>query len=161
MFLEEKNSQKFTKSILKLLNRLNSLNEELDIDSNIFKLQLIGFNLDCINNIGYSVIGIFKHNNFIKEIQIPFYKINEDILDQLESFIEEYNTYILENQNQVYENDKSRIKVKELINLNSKKIEWDKIYNTKIYAQIALNTTIELLYANLSEELQRVKFLGS
>ena len=161
MFLEVKSSKKFTKTILKLLDRLNSLTEAQNFDSNIFKLQLNGFNLDCINVIDYSVIGIFKQNNFTKEIQIPSYKINEDILDQLEGFIEEYNTYLLENQNQDYENDKRRTKVKELINLNSKDIDWDKIYNTKIYAQIALNTTIELLYANLSEEPQKINFLGS
>ncbi|KKM91228.1 hypothetical protein LCGC14_1230630 [marine sediment metagenome] len=137
MFLEVKSSKKFTKTILKLLDRLNSLTEAQNFDSNIFKLQLNGFNLDCINVIDYSVIGIFKQNNFTKEIQIPSYKINEDILDQLEGFIEEYNTYLLENQNQDYENDKRRTKVKELINLNSKDIDWDKIYNTKIYAQIA------------------------
>lgn len=161
MFLKEKVAQDCTTSIAKLLRRLNSLIEENDINSNILKLQSIGFNLESININGYSVIGIFKNNNYIKEIQIPFYKINEDILDQLESLVEEYNTYLFEEQKNICENDIKRIKKKELIDKNSNEINWDQVYNTKIYAQIALNTTIELLYVKLIEELNRSKYFHS
>jgi len=117
--------------------------------------------LESIHINGYSVIGIFKNNNYIKEIQIPFYKINEDILDQLESLVEEYNTYLFEEQKNICENDIKRIKKEELIDLNSNEINWDQVYNTKIYAQIALNTTIELLYVKLIEELDRSKYFHS
>ena len=161
MFLKEKVAQDCTTSIAKLLSRLNSLIEENDKNSNILKLQSIGFNLESIHINGYSVIGIFKNNNYIKEIQIPFYKINEDILDQLESLVEEYNTYLFEEQKNICENDIKRIKKEELIDLNSNEINWDQVYNTKIYAQIALNTTIELLYVKLIEELDRSKYFHS
>lgn len=161
MFLKEKVAQDCTTSIAKLLSRLNSLIEENDINSNILKLQSIGFNLESIHINGYSVIGIFKNNNYIKEIQIPFYKINKDILDQLESLVEEYNTYLFEEQKNICENDIKRIKKKELIDINSNEINWDQVYNTKIYTQIALNTTIELLYVKLFKELDRSKYFHS
>jgi len=129
-----------------------------ELDTDILKLQSIGYNLDSININGYFVIGIFKNKNYIKEISIPFYKINEDIFDQLESLIEGYNTYILEGTGQIYEKGQIRIKGKELIDFNSNKIDWDKVYNSKIYVQIALNTTIELLFWKLNKELKAMKY---
>lgn len=158
MLLKEKVAQESTNTVIKLLNRLYSLIEENDIASNILKLQSNGFNLDSILNNGYSVIGIFKHNNDIKEIHIPFYKINEDVLDQLDDLVEEYNLYLEEQQNKPYENKRSRMKAKEFIDLNSEEINWDKIYNTRTYAQILLNTAVELLYSKLNEELEISKY---
>jgi len=158
MFLKRKVSQDRTKSVVNLLSRLNSLVEENDINSNILKLQSIGLNLESIHLNGYSVIGIFKNNDYVKEIRIPFYIINEDILDQLGNLVEEYNLYLLEVQNNICENDIERIKKKELLDIRSDEINWDKVYNTKIYAQITLNTTIELLYAKLIKELERSKY---
>ena len=140
-----------------VLNRMRDLSEMNDIDLNVLKLQSIGFNLDYINTNGYSVIGIFRHNNSIKEISIPIYKINEDILDQLKNLIEEYNKYILEEQNLINKNDQSIRIAKEFINLNSAEINWDKIYNNRTYAQILLNTAVELLYSKLNEELEIIK----
>jgi len=136
---------------------MRDLSEMNDIDLNVLKLQSIGFNLDYINTNGYSVIGIFRHNNSIKKISIPIYKINEDILDQLKNLIEEYNKYILEEQNLINKNDQSIRIAKEFINLNSAEINWDKIYNNRTYAQILLNTAVELLYSKLNEELEIIK----
>lgn len=158
MFLKEKSDQVFTKIIVRLLKRLKTIIDENDLDPTMHKLQSYGFNLEEIKDNGHAVAGIFRNNDFIKEIQIPFYKINEDIIDQLEGLVEEYNLYLEEQQNKPYENKRSRIKAKEFIDLNSEEINWDKIYNTRAYAQILLNTAVELLYSKLNEELEISKY---
>ena len=158
MLLKEKSAKDCTKIIFRLLNRLKVITDEKDTDLNMLKLQSFGFSLKTIENNGYSIIGIFRKIGFVKEIHIPFYKINEDVLDQLEDLVEEYNLYLEEQQNKLYENKRSRIKTKEFIDLNSEEINWDKIYNTRTYAQILLNTAVELLYSKFNEELEITKY---
>lgn len=154
MFLKERSGQVITKIIVRLLKRLKTIIDENDLDPNIYKLQLNGFNLEEIQENGHAVTGIFRHNDFIKEVRIPFYKINEDVLDQLDNLVEEYNLYLKEQQNKIYESKRMRIKSKDIINLNSEEINWNKIYSSRTYAQILLNTAVELLYFKLNEGLE-------
>ncbi len=153
MFLKEKSAQNHTESIVSLLEMLMHLIEEKDIDPNVFQLQSNGFKLESIDNHGYAINGIFKKKNCKKEIQIPFYKINEDILEQLEFLAEGYNTYLLEDRNMSIKHNIDKIEANDFIDLNSNEINWEKVYNTRSYAQVALNTTVELLCTKLNEQL--------
>jgi len=153
MFLKEKSAQNHTESIVSLLEMLMHLIEEKDIDPNVFQLQSNGFKLESIDNHGYAINGIFKKKYYKKEIQIPFYKINEDILEQLEFLAEGYNTYLLEDRNMSIKHNIDKIEANDFIDLNSNEINWEKVYNTRSYAQVALNTTVELLCTKLNEQL--------
>lgn len=133
--------------------QLKELYDQNDINPIVVKLQSIGYILYNIRSNGYGIIGDFRNGNFIKEIHIPFYKIDEDLLDQLYNMFEEYSTYRLEGLNseiQVNDHHKSMN-----FDIDSDDIDWIEIYNTPEYVSLFLDITIELLFSRLDEYLKK------
>lgn len=146
MVIQGLKENKITGIIKNLLIRLKQLYDQDDINPKVFKLQSLGVILYSIELNGYSVIGTTRNNNFIKKIHIPYYKIDEDILNQIDSLLDEYKTFVSKKDSQLYS------KINKL-DLDSEGIDWNKIYNTKVYAKIFLLTSIDLLYQELENQL--------
>lgn len=133
--------------------QLKELYDQNDIDPIVVKLQSKGYTLYNIRKNGYGIIGDFRNGSFIKEIHIPFYKIDEDLIDQLYNMLEEYSTYRLEALN-------SEIQVNnhhKLMNfdIDFDDTDWIEIYNTPEYVSLFLDVTIELLFSKLNEYLKK------
>lgn len=159
MYLKTKSFQNKTKLVLKLLYHLKELYDQVDVDSTVFKLKKLGFELYHIEYIGCFLAGTFKNSELSKEILVPYYKINDDILDSLESLKDEYNQYILEQRTPASKNNTLSNQEALLLDLDSEQINWDTVYRSRIYAKIALDTTIELFYYELKNELMETNYL--
>ncbi|MEE9378500.1 MAG: hypothetical protein V3V33_10750 [Candidatus Lokiarchaeia archaeon] len=147
MLLEKDNPQELTELVKKLLNRLYEVKKQEDIDPIVFELQKLGYRLNSINNYTYMLISTFIKNDAHYELQIPYYKINEDILEQLKAIMEEYFHYVSEKMQFQKENP---------LDIDMEEIDWDDIYRSRIYAKLSLQMIIELLYEKLYEELSKV-----
>ena len=128
--------------------QLEEIYGQNDINPIVFKLKSMGYILFNIRTNGYGIIGDFRNKNFIKEIQIPYYKIDEDLLEQLYNMVEEYRTYRLESEIHVIDQQK-------LKNFDFDDINWSEIYNTPEYVSLFLDVTIELLFSRLNEYLKK------
>ena len=132
-----------------LVLQLKGLFDMSAINPIVVKLQSMGYILYNIRTNGYGIIGNFRNGIFIKEIHIPFYKIDEDLLDQLYNMLEEYITYRLEALNsKIQVNDHHKL-------MNFDDIDWIEIYNTPEYVSLFLDVTIELLFSRLNEYLKK------
>ena len=149
MFLENESYKERTELVKNLLNHLYELNKQEDIDPNVFELENLGFRLNSIENYKNVVRGTFIKNDDSYKIQIPYYKISEDILEQLKAVMEEYCQFLSE---------KKLVKFQEsyFLDIEMEEIDWDAIYNSKIYGKLSLQTTVELLYEKLYELLSKV-----
>lgn len=134
------------KSIIFQLEELSSQN---DINPIVAKLKSMGYILYNIRTNGYGIIGGFRNKDFIKEIQIPYYKIEEDLLDQVDNMLEEYITYRLEAFSSEFQEEAHH----NLIDFDD--VDWTEIYNTPEYGRLFLDITIELLFSELNEYLKR------
>ena len=151
MFLKKRKIlQSPTRLIIKLLNRLYELNGQTDLHPIIYDLKKKGYKLESINPYPYNVSGQFTKEGFSYEISIPYFKINEDILNQLKSMLQEYFQYLSESMGNDY-------KEKYAFNIDSEKIDWNEVYGSSIYAKFSLETTIELLYERFYEYLTNSK----
>jgi len=145
--------------VLKLLYYLKELYDQEDVDSTVFKLKKLGFELYHIEYTGCFLAGTFKNSELSKEILVPYYKINDDILDSLESLKDEYNQYILEQRTPASKNNSISNQEALLLDLDSEQINWDTVYRSRIYAKIVLATTIELFYYELKNDLMETNYL--
>lgn len=139
--------------VKKIVLQLKELYNQNDINPTVIRLQSMGYNLYNIRRNGYGIIGEFRNGNFIKEIHISYYKIDDDILDQLYNMLEEYSIYRLEALNsEIQVNDHH-----ELVNsdIDFDDINWIEIYNTPEYAGLFLNVANELLFSRLNEDLKK------
>ena len=131
--------------------QLKELNDQNDINLIVFKLQSMGYILSNIRTNGYGIIGDFRNKNFNKEIQIPYYKVDEDILVQLYNIVEEYRTYRSESEiSKIQVIDQQKLK-----NFDFDNIDWSEIYKTPDYVSLFLDVTIELLFSRLNEYLKK------
>ena len=129
--------------------QLKELYDQNDIDPLVVKLQSTGYVLYNISINGYGIIGDFRNGAFIKEFHIPYYKIDDDLLDQLYNMLEEYSTYRLEALNsEIQTNDHHKL-------MNFDDIDWIEIYNTPEYVSLFLDVTKELLFSRLDEYLKK------
>jgi len=147
----------FTEPIVNLLQRLLEIYEQKDEVPIIEKLKLLGFQLYKIEKNGLAIIGNFRNFNFDKKLFLPYYKINEDVLEQLEALIEDYNDYLFQIPELKAQNQINKIS-SHLLDINLEKIDWDKVYSTSIYAKLALEVAIELLFFKLNEYLRSIKY---
>ena len=135
------------KSIIIQLEEIRSQN---DIDPIVAKLKSIGYILYNIRTNGYGIIGVFRNKNFVKEIQIPYYLIDEDLLEQVFVMLEEYMAYRLEAfPSEIQEEIHSK-----LTNLDIEDVDWMVLYNTPEYGKVLLDVTIELLFSRLDDYLK-------
>lgn len=141
--------------IINLLEYLFELKEQGGITTKIYQLNSSGYKLNHIEKNIFAIKGIFTNKNFEKAIWIPYYRINEDILDQLRILIEEHNQYILEKNNLTNQNFNYKITLIDLLDLESDKINWEVVYKTPIYNKLFFNIAIELLYYKLFEFLNQ------
>ena len=140
----------FLKSLILELKRLY---DQSDINPIIIKLQSMGYNLYNIRKKGYGMIGVFKNANFDKEVQVPYYKISEDISIQLNNIFEEYCKYKLETLNfEIQDDDFDK-----LLNfdMDAEGLDWNEIYNSRDYISLFLEVTTELLYSRLNDYLKK------
>ncbi|MGQ4876469.1 MAG: hypothetical protein ACP6IY_20590 [Promethearchaeia archaeon] len=134
--------QELTETAELLLRRVLEVKKQELEDSIIFELKNLGYFLNIIKYKGYLIEGIFTKINFT--ISIPCYIIHEDILEQLRIMIEEYYNFISNNNNSL-ETDS----IENYLN----RINWKKIINSKLYAELFLETSVELLYEKLYNSL--------
>lgn len=130
-----------------IIFQLEEIRGQNDIDPIVAKLKSIGYILYNIRTNGYGIIGVFRNKNFVKEIQIPYYKIAEDLLDQIDNMLEEYIHYRLEAF-------PSEIHHK-LPDFDLEDVDWMEIYNTPEYGKLFFDITIELLFSRLNDYLKR------
>ena len=134
--------------VKELVLQLEELHNQSDINITVFRLQSMGYLLQNIRRSGFGIIGEFRNGNFVEEIHVPYYKIDEDIIDQLYNMIEEYNSYRLETPD-------AEIQINKNYELES--INWLEIYNTPEYIRLFLETATELLFSKLEGYLRKHK----
>ncbi|MFX1276019.1 MAG: hypothetical protein ACFFBP_15260 [Promethearchaeota archaeon] len=150
MSLNMQFSREQTDLIIDLLNRLNNVMDQSDINEKMFELKNQDYILEMIYDNGNIIKGTFKRNRKIIPIYITRIEVNEEILMQLSHYLNEYNQYI--------SNLSANLQPKQyqkLVDINSGQVNWQEVFNTSIYAQIFLNTAIELLYLELNRHLNR------
>lgn len=134
-----------------IIFQLKEIYDQNDINPIVAKLKSMGYILYNIRTNGYGIIGEFRNKNFIKEIQIPYYKIDEDLLDQFDNMVEEYIDYRLE----AFSSEIQEETHHKLPDFDLDDVDWMEIYNTPEYGKLFLDVTIELLFSRLNDYLKR------
>jgi len=134
-----------------IIFQLKEIFDQNDINPIVAKLKSMGYILYNIRTNGYGIIGDFRNKNFIKEIQIPYYKIDEDLLEQIDNMLEEYIVFRFE----AFSSEIQEKAHRKLMKFDFDDVDWIEIYNTPEYGRILLDVAIELLFSRLNEYLKR------